>query len=47
MIGTLGISQVAAGKKLHSVQVTQRGEDVVVSAYLQRAGEAIHKRKPE
>jgi diaminohydroxyphosphoribosylaminopyrimidine deaminase/5-amino-6-(5-phosphoribosylamino)uracil reductase len=47
MIGTLGISQVAAGKKLHTVQVTQRGEDVVVSAYLQRAGEEIHKRKPE
>ena len=36
MIGTLGISQVAAGKKLHTVQVTQRGEDVVVSAYVHR-----------
>ncbi len=47
MIGTLGISQVAAGKKLHTVQVTQRGEDVVVSAYVHRPGEKTPKRKSQ
>ena len=47
MIGTLGISQVAAGKKLHTVQVTQRGEDVVVSAYVHRSGEKTSKAKPQ
>ena len=47
MIGTLGISQVAAGKKLHTIQVTQRGEDVVVSAYVHRPGEKTHKCKPQ
>ncbi len=47
MIGTLGISQVAAGKKLHTVQVTQRGEDVVVSAYVHRPGEKTPKRESQ
>ncbi len=47
MIGTLDISQVAAGKKLHTVQVTQRGEDVVVSAYVHRPGEKTPKRKSQ
>ena len=47
MIGTLGISQVAAGKKLHTVQVIQRGEDVVVSAYVHRPGEKTPKRKSQ
>ncbi len=47
MIGTLGISQVAAGKKLHTVQVTQRGEDVVVSAYVHRPGDKTPKRESQ
>lgn len=37
MIGTLGITRVAAGHKLHTVQVSQRGDDVVVSAYIDQA----------
>ena len=47
MIGTLGISQVAAGKKLHTVQIAQRGEDVVVSAYVHRPGRKTAKRKTQ
>ena len=34
MIGTLGISRIAAGHKLHTIEVSQRGDDVVVSAYI-------------
>lgn len=46
MIGTLGINQVAAGIKLRRVQVTQWGEDAVVSGFVQRPGNQTAKRKP-
>ncbi len=37
MIGALGITRVAAGHKLHIEQISQRGDDVVVSAHIDQA----------